>query len=110
MQILTAINVTFEALHASNVLFIAHNIYKYVIGLRMKRVQIWMFYGFLLFATSMRIVEFALRIIHPEQSYLYKTRSLYTFTTFGNLADVFAVCTLANVDLCHSSTVIEKRI
>ena len=45
-----------------SVLFILHNIYRYVIGLKMKRPLIWMFYIFLLVANIMNLTDYAYQI------------------------------------------------
>ena len=47
------------ALHIFNLLFIVHNIYRYVIGLNMKRYLIVTFYALTLISTLTRIAEFS---------------------------------------------------
>ena len=55
-----------------NLIFIAHNIYKYVFGLRMKQTLIVTFYILIFVGTLCRIAEFCARAFHPEHGFYPK--------------------------------------
>ena len=52
-----------------NVIFIVHNIYKYIIGFRMKQKLIVAFYVLILMSTLARIAEFCARTFHPTHGF-----------------------------------------
>ena len=58
----------FVALFLFNILFILHNIYKYVIGLKMKETLVVLFYALLLAGTLARAIEYCLKIANPEKA------------------------------------------
>ena len=94
LQLLRSINIVFEILHVFIVLFIIHNIFKYVIGLKMKRPLIWIFYILLFIAGILRIVEFSVLIVHPEQSSHYSMQFLYQISQYGTILSVFVALVL----------------
>ena len=61
-------NLIYIVLHFLNLLFILHNMFRYILGLKMQRPLILTFYTILLIATTLRIIEFILRLIYTEQS------------------------------------------
>ena len=58
-------NILYEVISVFNILFIVHNIYRYVIGLRMDKPLIWIFYILLLLLTIMNTIEFYYQIEYP---------------------------------------------
>ena len=71
LQLLRAINIIFEICHISIALFIVHNIYKYVIGLKMKQPLIWLFYLLLLAFSISNLIDAAYSIRYPEKTVQY---------------------------------------
>ena len=59
------LDIIFALLQIFNMLFIFHNIYKYVVGLKMKRLMIWLFYIMLLVTTILDIILFVYQLVHP---------------------------------------------
>ena len=55
--------------HSLNLLFILHNIYRYIIGLRMKQTLIWMFYILILVCTVLRIVQVGLLMVNLQNDF-----------------------------------------
>ena len=81
-------------LHFLNLLFILHNIWKYVYGLKMKRPLIVIFYSLMFLTTVSRIIEFILRIANPEQSTQYTQIAIYNVFNFASLAASYTILTL----------------
>ena len=76
--------------HVLNLLFIVHNIFRYVIGLKMKRLLIWTFYILVLIGTLLRIIEFSLYIPKPDRD----DNFTYTFDDYAAVATMFVELTL----------------
>ena len=81
-------------LHSVNLIFILHNIYKYVIGLRMKHQLIWMFYTLVLLGTIFRISEFTFSTIYPEDKTRIEADILNIFVTAGLSISIYVELTL----------------
>ena len=60
----------------------------------MKRPLIWIFYIFLFIAGILRIVEFSVLIVHPEQSSHYSMQFLYQISQYGTILSVFVALVL----------------
>ena len=56
--------------------FIFHNIYRYVIGLQMRQPLIWMFYILILVCTILRIIQFSLLIYNLELDFFTNSTAL----------------------------------
>ena len=81
----------YTALHIFNLLFILHNIYKYVIGLKMKQPLIWMFYLFLLLETVLKIIEFSLSIVYPDPNYQSRQAAVIFWINISGLVTAFFI-------------------
>ena len=66
-QIARAVFIIYEVLFILNLAFIMHNVYKFVIGLQMKRPLIITFYILIFLGTVFRIVEYGFRIYQADQ-------------------------------------------
>ena len=89
-QLWQIICIFYTFLFGMNLLFIVHNIYKYIYGLRMKQTLILTFYSLLLLSTVTRIAEFCSRGFHPEHGF-YPQED--TFITYINaFALTFMIC------------------
>ena len=67
----------YEAMFAFNILFILHNIFRYIIGLKMKETLIVLFYVILLLGTVLRAIEYCFKIMDPEHSFVPVSREIY---------------------------------
>ena len=70
-------HISYEVLHVFNLMFILHNIYRYVIGLKMNRPLILAFYLLLLISTILRVIEFGFWIARTFTDKLYETPIFY---------------------------------
>ena len=71
-----------------NLFFILHNIYKYIIGLKIKKTLILLFYILSLFGTFLRAIEFGVKIADPWHSFLPMSKLIF-FT--GSTALTFTI-------------------
>ena len=62
LAIVKAINIIYLACFILNFLFAVHNITRYIIGLKMKKWLILLFYTLLLVHNSLRVAEYCFRI------------------------------------------------
>ena len=67
--ILMALNSFMTSLFFVNFVFIIHNLYKYIYGLKIYRPLIVIFYMLITLSTICRISEFVCRAVDPEHSY-----------------------------------------
>ena len=70
MEAIQVTCICFVALFSVNLLFIVHNIVRYVFGLRMKQTLIVVFYAILLVNQCLRILEFTLRALFADKGFL----------------------------------------
>ena len=82
LLVVRSVYVICEIFFVFNLLFILHNIYKYIIGLRIKKTMILLLYILLLFGTFVRTIEFGMKIVDPWHSFLPMSKPIfYTGTT-----------------------------
>ena len=70
VHLLRIVYIINEVLTVFNLLFIIHNIYKYVFGLKMQKPLIVTFYVLILLGTVLRIIILGLYIVNPEDNFL----------------------------------------
>ena len=67
----------YEAMFVFNIFFILHNIFRYIIGLKMKETLIVLFYVILLLGTVLRAIEYCFKIMDPVHSFVPVSREIY---------------------------------
>ena len=87
-------NLIYIVLHFLNLLFILHNMFRYILGLKMQRPLILTFYTILLIATTLRIIEFILRLVYPEQRDYTVINPVFLFNQMALFASMSVELTL----------------
>ena len=73
-----------------NFIFIMHNLYKYIYGLKIYRTLIVIFYILITLSTACRIFQYVCRALDPENSY-FGGQSKYEQIS-GEIALFFMIC------------------
>ena len=112
-DLLRNICIGFTVLFFINLLFIVHNIVRYVYGLGMRQNLVVMFYIMISLTTVSRIVEFTFRAIDPENSFPPNVDVRIIFAE--DFAATFSVCveivlTLTMLKLCLALKLINGSI
>ena len=94
-KFLRVANIIFEICYVLIVLFIVHNIIKYVIGLKMRQPLIWAFYILLLTFTVSNMIDAANSIKYPAETLqIFGLWSEFELGLFGNFTCLCMVITL----------------
>ena len=89
MEAIQVTCICFVALFSVNLLFIVHNIVRYVFGLRMKQTLIVVFYAILLVNQCLRILEFTLRALFADRGFLPNIdRKIFYANCFSAISSV----------------------
>ena len=74
---LKSINIVMTVLFIVNLAFILHNLFRYIIGLKIWRPLIVIFYAFILITTVLRIIEALVRIFQTETAFFGVKKKFY---------------------------------
>lgn len=84
----------YEVLSIFNLLFILNNIFRYVIGLKMTKTLIVIFYVLIFVGTLLRIIEYGFWISDTSGNLVKKSNQVYYADNFSLIAQVFVELTL----------------